>query len=159
MSETDRQTKHSSKSSNGDSKRLKTCSDDLSINCNYSKHLDRIHGWYSTGSTPTEEVDVSGFRLITSPFKLICFEDFIKNEDFLNDVKNEIKRLDLNVKNNDLYRLRQSLDLNNIKSGPIARLCQLFGQQIKPFVERLTNISLNDNIALTVSRYEQNGWY
>ena len=158
MSENNSKIKHCCEStSNADTKRVRRCPNELSINSGYSANLDHICRWYSSGVRPAEVDDLSGVRLIDSPFKLINFSDFIENEDFLNQVKKEIKQLDLNTKNNDLYRLRQSIDLNNIKSGAIARLSQLFSEQIKPFVERLTDISLNDNIALTVSRYEHNG--
>lgn len=151
----------SNSSSNNDIKRLKTNdSSDPTINDNYCQHLDQLTDWYVSANEPMDhKLDTSGARLITDPFKVICFEDFIKSEEFLKKLKQEIKQMDLNVKNNDLYRLRQSIDLNNIKSGSIGQLCQLFLHKIKPFVERLTNISLNDNIALTVSRYEQNGLY
>jgi hypothetical protein len=41
----------------------------------------------------------------------------------------------------------------------IGQLCQLFRNNIKLFIEKVTNVSLNDNTSLTVSKYEQNGQY
>jgi hypothetical protein len=35
--------------------------------------------------------------------------------------------------------------------------CELFRNNIKLFIEKMTNVLLNDNISLTVSKYEQNG--
>jgi len=96
-------------------------------------------------------------QLIRKPFKLMRFKDFIISNEYLNQLKQDLNQLDFKAKNNDLYRLRQSIDLNNITNGPIGQLCQLFRNNIKPFIEKLTNISLNDNISLTVSKYEQNG--
>ncbi|CAG2168977.1 unnamed protein product [Oppiella nova] len=145
----------------GDHKRQKIGANDIdvSINSGYRKSLDQLADWYSSGVKPTgDELNTEDIRVIDKPFKVISFDEFIDSHEFLKRLKQDINQLDLNVKNNDLYRLRQSVDLNNIKSGTIGQLCELMAKQVKPFVERLTNLSLNDNIALTVSRYEQNDY-
>ncbi|XP_054158326.1 prolyl 3-hydroxylase OGFOD1-like [Oppia nitens] len=155
--------------------------DVVNINDNYlrPKRLDQLTEWYRTGVKPTPTTAAAAddeviaattvaavvdkdIQLITKPFKVMAFNDFIddddNNQDFLAELKREINQLDLTSKNNDLYRLRQSQDLNNITDGLIGRLCRLFAKQVKPFVQRLTGLELNDNIALTVSRYEQNDY-
>ncbi|CAG2103759.1 unnamed protein product, partial [Medioppia subpectinata] len=163
MSDTNSQTRHASNGSqSGDRKRHKTDDMDVGINAGYRQSLDQLVDWYSSGvkpttiTTTTDGLNADDICVFDKPFKAISLDHFLDSPEFLTRLKREINQLDLNVKNNDLYRLRQSVDLNNIKSGTIGQLCQLFAKHVKPFVERLTNLSLNDNIALTVSRYEQN---
>ena len=143
---------------NSDNKKLKNDLIEPNINCNYVKNLDELSEWYSSVDKDSKLDSLSNdIQLIRKPFKLMRFNDFIHSNEYLLQLKQELNQLDFIAKNNDLYRLRQSIDLNNIKNGSIGQLCELFRNNIKPFIEKLTNISLNDNIALTVSKYEQNG--
>jgi hypothetical protein len=160
MSENNSKSKRLSNPINSENKKLKSDSLEPQINSNYSKNLEQLSQWYnSCGVDNDKGLDEfeNDIQLIRKPFKLMRFKDFIISNEYLNELKQDLNQLDFKAKNNDLYRLRQSIDLNNITNGPIGQLCQLFRNNIKPFIEKLTNISLNDNISLTVSKYEQNG--
>jgi len=160
MTENNSKSKRFSKTTNSDNKKLKSDLSEPNINSNYGKNLDQLIKWYNSDAENDNRLDQSisdDTQLIRKPFKLMRFNNFIGDEQFLTELKQELNQLDFIAKNNDLYRLRQSIDLNNITNGSIGQLCRLFHNNIKPFIEKLTNISLNDNIALTVSKYEQNG--
>jgi hypothetical protein len=162
MSENNSKSKRLSNPKNSENKKLKSDSLEPQINSNYSQNLDQLSQWYnSCGVHNDKGLDEfqNYIQLIRKPFKLMRFKDFIISNEYLNQLKEDLNQLDFKAKNNDLYRLRQSIDLNNITNGPIAKFCQLFRNNVKPFIEKLTNISLNDNISFTVSKYEQNGLY
>lgn len=58
-------------------------------------------------------------------------------------------------KNNDLYRLKQSDDLSNYPQ--FSFICDFFKNDVRQFLENLTGSSLNSNVALTISKYDENG--
>jgi hypothetical protein len=158
MNENNSKSKRLSHPINSENKKLKSDSLEPQINSNYIKNLDQLSEWYNNCDKGLDELE-NNIELIRKPFKLMRFKDFIISNEYLNELKQDLNQLDFKAKNNDLYRLRQSIDLNNITNGPIAQLCQLFRNNVKPFIQKLTNISLNDNISFTVSKYEQNGLY
>lgn len=62
---------------------------------------------------------------------------------------------ELNLINNDLYRLKQSDDLNN--DPKFESVCAFFKSTVRPFLQKLTGINLNSKVSLTISRYDQYG--
>lgn len=64
---------------------------------------------------------------------------------------------ELSPKNNDLYSLKQSADLSSINA--FESICNFFENNVRSFLQNLTGITLNSKVALTISRYDENGNY
>lgn len=132
---------------------MKPTCESVSINANLKESLDSLSGIYAENK-PAESDD---YKIIIEPFKCVDLSNFITNDQFLHQVKEEFCDLDLVPKNNDLYKFAQSVDLKKIKSDKISELVKLFSNEILPFMRQLTQLPLNDTIDLTVSKYGYTG--
>uniref|UniRef100_T2M9H1 uS12 prolyl 3-hydroxylase n=1 Tax=Hydra vulgaris TaxID=6087 RepID=T2M9H1_HYDVU len=93
-------------------------------------------------------------HFFTDPFPCCTIKNFLKNVDYVNELKNELLQLDFIPKSNDLYQFKQSRDLNNAKSKNIAILReQLFGL-FRTWLKDVTKISLNNTVDMSCAIYE-----
>lgn len=58
-------------------------------------------------------------------------------------------------RNNDLLSLKQSPDLKNLPQ--FDKIVNFFTNDVKYLIEEVTGFELNDDVALTISSYNQNG--
>ncbi|KAH9414187.1 Prolyl 3-hydroxylase ogfod1, partial [Dermatophagoides pteronyssinus] len=95
--------------------------------------------------------------IINKPFKVVQFHNFIENDQLiLPQILHAANTIPLQRRSNDLYSLQQSRDLKNYPS--LKNIVEFFQIKVKSFLENLTGLQLNNNVALTFSKYEQNDY-
>ncbi|CAH0555517.1 unnamed protein product [Brassicogethes aeneus] len=97
-------------------------------------------------------IKTDGFELITEPFKVCVFSNFIENGDVLNDVRQEFYELDWNNRNMDLYEFFQSKDLKYLNSEHIKNVYNFLKNDALKLVSDLTGFELT-HISATCSLY------
>ena len=93
-------------------------------------------------------------KLIKDPFNCLVIENLIKNELLLDDLKDELLHQKFVTKNNDLYKFVQSSDLKGKQTSAIQGLKQFLANEVKPWLEEVTEIELNDTIDMFCAKYE-----
>ncbi|CAG5115283.1 unnamed protein product [Candidula unifasciata] len=94
----------------------------------------------------------SGMQLYCSPFHHCILPNFVTDSDYIADLESALLDLPLKEKNNDLYKFRQSNDLNHSKSQALT-LFRSLCDDIKVFLSHVTEIPLNSKIDLFCSHY------
>lgn len=107
----------------------------------------------------SNSANINGIEVVSEPFKCVIIPDFIQDQGFLKELKNELDHeIDYIPKNNDLYRFRQSDDFKKIKLPNVTALRQFFLTKVRSFLTEVTGIELfEDVVDLTASKYEYNG--
>ena len=106
-------------------------------------------------SNVESDYEISNYaKLIKVPFNCIIVENLIKNEHLLSDLKDELLNQKFVTKNNDLYKFTQSSDLKGKQSSAIKGLKQFLANEVKPWLEEVTEISLSDTIDMFCAKYE-----
>ncbi|OXU18397.1 hypothetical protein TSAR_008426 [Trichomalopsis sarcophagae] len=108
----------------------------------FSKH------WHNRISIKTSDLEV-----IAEPFRVCKISNFIKDEQFMDDLKNEL--LDIKTRRNsiDLYQFDQSRDLYGVNKDSIKILLQTFKTDLVNWMERNTKIKLNRKISMSTTCY------
>ncbi|XP_031784915.1 prolyl 3-hydroxylase OGFOD1 [Nasonia vitripennis] len=108
----------------------------------FSKH------WHDRSSIKTLNLEV-----IAEPFRVCKISNFIKNEEFMDDIKNEL--LDVKTRRNsmDLYQFEQSKDLSDVNKNNVKTLFQTFQTDLVSWMEKNTKIELNRKISMSSTCY------
>ncbi|XP_033118300.1 prolyl 3-hydroxylase OGFOD1-like [Anneissia japonica] len=96
----------------------------------------------------------SGTQVFTEPFTCCVLPNFVKNQEFLEDLQDELLKLDFQEKSNDLYKFHQSQALQNLSSPNILALKNLLYKDFTKWLTDVTNITFTDTIDMTCARYE-----
>ncbi|XP_042214611.1 uncharacterized protein LOC121861115 [Homarus americanus] len=96
----------------------------------------------------------SGLEVIQDPFTCCFLPNFLKEADFLEGVRDELQDIELVMNNNDLYKFRQTSNLNDVNSPHIAALRNFLYGDFRRWLVDVTGLPLNDNVYMTSSRYE-----
>ncbi|ESO92501.1 hypothetical protein LOTGIDRAFT_120424, partial [Lottia gigantea] len=88
------------------------------------------------------------------PFFHTILTDFIKEEDFVENLEKELSELDFKEKNNDLYKFHQSDDLKHSSSPHISAFCKLLETDVKEWLCKISDIELTEEIDVFASKYE-----
>lgn len=109
----------------------------------------------STGSEGPSEYSISddAAKVHCDPFTCCVLPNFIKDEAFLEGLKDELLNLDFCDKSNDLYKFQQSDALQNISSPYISGLRTFLYQDFLGWLRDVTDIEFNDTIDMTCSKY------
>lgn len=104
--------------------------------------------WHSRSSVKTSNLEV-----IAEPFRVCKISNFLKNEEFMDDIKNEL--LDVKSRRNsiDLYQFEQSNDLSKVDSNNLKSLFETFQTDLVSWMEKNTKIELNKKISMSSSCY------
>ncbi|CAH1396987.1 unnamed protein product [Nezara viridula] len=94
------------------------------------------------------------FSLIVSPFKVIKFKNVLGSVAYQNELKDALENLDYSRKDNDLYSIWQTNDLNNCSSDIVKKFIEILAKEITPFLSNIFNVELNDRISITASLYK-----
>jgi len=143
--------KHKGKGKNGGraSKKLKTCGP-----CNLSAALtdncDKYQDLVKDGKEFTDDV----LSVQTHPFTTAKISNLV-NAEFLSELGAELQSLDLTEKDNDLYKFRQTDELNQVELPAISAFRRMLLQQLKPIISRMIGCELTDKLALFGARYER----
>ncbi|XP_001637143.2 prolyl 3-hydroxylase OGFOD1 isoform X1 [Nematostella vectensis] len=88
------------------------------------------------------------------PFKCCVLPNFIENESYLLELKEELMKLDFNQKSVDLYKFQQSNDLKTSPSSNITLLRDLIYQDFRKWLQETCDMKLTDQVDLSCAKYE-----
>ena len=95
--------------------------------------------------------------MLTSPFKGIKFINVLNSDSYQIDLKKTLETLNFSRKNNDLYSLWQTDELNNCELKPVKEFINILATEIAPFLKNICNVDLNSKIIITASFYKHGG--
>ncbi|KAG7189146.1 hypothetical protein KM043_008714 [Ampulex compressa] len=106
------------------------------------------HHWHNFTDVKTENLEV-----ISKPFRVCKLSNFLANEEFMDDVKNEL--LDVKSRRNsiDLYQFEQTSDLANVDTKNLKLLYNTFQSRLAEWMADNTKIELNRKISMSSSCY------
>nr|KAG5690020.1 hypothetical protein BaRGS_013370 [Batillaria attramentaria] len=96
----------------------------------------------------------TGAEVCAAPFRHVRLPNFISDREFVADLITELQSLDMQDKNNDLYKFKQSIELKHVNSPCIKSLRQVFQEQLLPWLRDVTESPLNDKVDLFCSQYD-----
>ena len=104
--------------------------------------------WHERTPIKTPEIEV-----IAEPFRVCRITNFLKDEEFMDEIKNEL--LDVKSRRNsiDLYQFEQSNDLAKADSENLKTLYQTFQTDMATWLEKNTKIDLNKTVSMSSSCY------
>lgn len=123
----------------------------LSISKEFKDNLEYIKDSYSH-NIPIE--DSKYFQLITSPFKVLKLKSVLSSINYRKELKQAVEQLSLNKKDNDLYSLWQSDDLNSSKLKPIKKFIHILEKELGIILSEICGVKLNGKISVTASFYK-----
>ncbi|XP_011335377.1 prolyl 3-hydroxylase OGFOD1 isoform X2 [Ooceraea biroi] len=94
------------------------------------------------------------FEIISSPFKICRIPNFLKNVEFLENLKSELTKHDFNYLRTDLYQFQRTDDLVNMRGDYIPTLYKSFQSTLTSWMECNTDIKLNGKISMSSARYQ-----
>ena len=92
--------------------------------------------------------------VIKNPFNCMVVKDLIADENLIEEIKNELQCQHFHPKSNDLYKFVQSSDLKLVNSPLIKDMRTFLLQDVKPWLEDVTGIPLNDTIDMFCAKYD-----
>ncbi|XP_035223894.1 prolyl 3-hydroxylase OGFOD1-like [Stegodyphus dumicola] len=125
---------------------------DASINDVYmeSSFITSISGAFCQKEAETYD---NGAKIVNEPFTCCVLPNFIKSDDYLIKLRNDISRLEMDDKVNDLYQFKQSKDLGSCLSQSVSVLKKLLYEDCLEWMKKVTNIDLMDKIDMSCSLY------
>ncbi|CAL7950660.1 unnamed protein product [Xylocopa violacea] len=99
------------------------------------------------------DVKVENLEIISKPFRVCRISNFLRSEEFMDEIKNEL--LDIKSRRNsiDLYQFEQTSDLANVDTENLKLLYETFQTDFATWMERNTKIQLNKKISMSSSCY------
>uniref|UniRef100_T1I8R0 2OG-FeII_Oxy_4 domain-containing protein n=1 Tax=Rhodnius prolixus TaxID=13249 RepID=T1I8R0_RHOPR len=94
------------------------------------------------------------YELITTPFRLLKLSEVIKDNAFLKILQKDLLNLDYVRKDNDLYNLQQSADLNSCTVDSITQFVHLLRSKIEPLLANIIGVTFNGTLSITASLYK-----
>ncbi|XP_044007764.1 prolyl 3-hydroxylase OGFOD1 [Aphidius gifuensis] len=104
--------------------------------------------WINSTSIQSNDLE-----LIAEPFRVCKISNFIKSQDFMEELKNELSDIKSRRKSIDLYQFEQTCDLATIDTENIEQLRQTLLYDFKVWLENNTNITLNSTLSMSSSCY------
>ncbi|XP_076241230.1 prolyl 3-hydroxylase sud1 [Calliopsis andreniformis] len=100
-----------------------------------------------------KDIKRDNLEVISKPFRVCKISNFLSNEDFMDEIKNEL--LDVKSRRNsiDLYQFEQTGDLANVDTKNLKLLYETFQTDLATWMERNTKIDLNKKISMSSSCY------
>jgi Rps23 Pro-64 3,4-dihydroxylase Tpa1-like proline 4-hydroxylase len=128
------------------------------LNKNYidSEFIKRFYFAFKKNQTFTDET--SQAIIYNLPFSIALLPNIFDNE-FLSNVKDEIKELDFDIKSNDLYEFHQSFDLKICEKPHLSKLRDTIYSGV--FVRTMSNLvgfDLDYTPDLSVHKYEKGNY-
>ena len=80
-------------------------------------------------------------------------KNIIQNASAIEGLTDDLQNLKFMSKNNDLYKFVQSCDLKSTQSNTIEGIRGFLKNQVKPWLEEVTGISLAENVDLFCAKY------
>ncbi|XP_014486989.1 PREDICTED: prolyl 3-hydroxylase OGFOD1 [Dinoponera quadriceps] len=108
----------------------------------FSKH------WHSFSDLKTTDIE-----FMTKPFRICKISNFVRDEDFLQKVREELLNMKFKRKVVDLYQFKQTVDLSIIESEYVNELRDVFRDDVALWMKRNTGITLNEKLSMSGSMY------
>ena len=118
---------------------------------NQKKQLSEM---WKTGKVTDETL--KDIELIREPYQCCSLKNVIQNsKDMMSELVRELNDVELNDKNNDLYKFKQSgKDLKHLHHSPlISGLRSMLVNDVRPWLEEVTGIELNEDIDMFCANY------
>lgn len=97
-------------------------------------------------------------EVIKKPFKAFLLKHFFKTASLARIIEKKVKRLNFELKKNDLYTLRQSKDLKSFSRNTCFYwIRQVFDAEVRYVLEKLFKITLDGSMSISVSQYKDTG--
>ncbi|KAH7638216.1 2-oxoglutarate and iron-dependent oxygenase domain-containing protein [Dermatophagoides farinae] len=130
--------------------------DSIELNPIFRDKIDELKKSYNESNPLESECST----ITIEPFKVFQLHRFIENDQLvLPQILQAVNTntISMERRNNDLYSLKQS---NDLKTYPLLEnIVTFFRIKVKLLLEEITGLKLNNNVALTFSKYEQNDYY
>lgn len=98
--------------------------------------------------------DLNGISLYHEPYTHCIVDNLLNNQQFQQELKQELLELKFKKKNNDLYKFHQTNDLKKCKSKSISKIKKILYGEFLSLLKEITNINLlSDVIDMTSSKY------
>ncbi|CAG5096077.1 Similar to OGFOD1: Prolyl 3-hydroxylase OGFOD1 (Homo sapiens) [Cotesia congregata] len=104
--------------------------------------------WSNHMSFKSDELEI-----ISEPFRVCKISNFIKNQQFMEDLKSELSEVQSKRIMLDLYQLEQTSDLGNHLIDSIEVFHRTFRTDMVEWMQQNTSIELNSTISMTGSCY------
>jgi len=99
-------------------------------------------------------LEENGASIYKEPFRCFVLKDFVKDEEFVEELHDDLLKLDFNSKSTDLFQFQQSEDLTTCKVSSIATLRNKLFTDTRLWLEDLLDITLNDTIDISCAKYQ-----
>ncbi|XP_076439977.1 prolyl 3-hydroxylase OGFOD1-like [Babylonia areolata] len=96
----------------------------------------------------------TGVEVFTTPFRHASLPNFVPDKEYLEQLIVELSSLDMNEKNNDLYKFKQSMELKHVNSPCINIFRDILQEQLLPWFRDVTRFPLNDKVDMFCSNYD-----
>jgi Rps23 Pro-64 3,4-dihydroxylase Tpa1-like proline 4-hydroxylase len=138
---------------NGNAKRSKDgCDFNISETLLQQELKDSLKNAWTSNKTKDFELNKS-VTLIKDPFNCLIVKNVIHNSSAIEGLTDDLQNLKFMSKNNDLYKFVQSSDLKSKQSSAIEGIRVFLKNQVKPWLEEVTGISLAENVDLFCAKY------
>ncbi|XP_015123576.1 prolyl 3-hydroxylase OGFOD1 [Diachasma alloeum] len=95
----------------------------------------------------------SRLEIITTPYRVCKIPNFIRNEAFMEELKNELSVVKSRREGMDLYCFEQTEDLGDVQTEYIHRLHQVFENDVRSWIDTNAGIGLSTIISMFSSCY------
>ncbi|KAL8612110.1 hypothetical protein ACOMHN_013989 [Nucella lapillus] len=93
-------------------------------------------------------------EVFAAPFRHASLPNLIPDKDFVEELITELKGLDMQDKNNDLFKFKQSIELKHVNSPCINIFRDIMQEQMLPWLMDVTRFSLTDKVDMFCSKYD-----
>ncbi|XP_053491220.1 prolyl 3-hydroxylase OGFOD1 [Ictalurus furcatus] len=95
-----------------------------------------------------------GVQLDCEPFPHCRIRNFVQNESFLENLRDELLRLNFHGKSNDLYKFQQSDDLKKRKEHHVSEIRSLLFLQFRSWLSEVLGVDLETTVDISCAKYE-----
>ncbi|XP_023723510.1 prolyl 3-hydroxylase OGFOD1 isoform X2 [Cryptotermes secundus] len=126
------------------------CERKASFRNHLKENVNAINNCWTSDRSLHSDFDV---HMDISPFKHCIVENFMRDTEYLKELKEELLDLKFSLKRNDLYQFHQSCDLSEVNRPSINSLKQFLVEECCTWLEMATGIKLNNKVSVTCSSY------
>ncbi|XP_006000793.1 prolyl 3-hydroxylase OGFOD1 isoform X2 [Latimeria chalumnae] len=98
--------------------------------------------------------DEGGLELDSKPFPHCVIPNFLEDNGFLEELRDELLKLNFHQKSNDLYKFKQSDDLKRRKEPHISALRKVLFEDFRKWLFDVTQIELESTVDISCAKYE-----
>ncbi|MCJ8737294.1 hypothetical protein PDJAM_G00022380 [Pangasius djambal] len=96
-------------------------------------------------------------QLDCEPFPHCKIRNFVQNDSFVENLRDELLRLNFHSKSNDLYKFQQSDDLRKRKEHHISEIRSLLFLRFRSWLSDVLGVDLEPTVDISCAKYEHTG--